>query len=88
MVNDASVKKTGGVLGRPVLAPPGMPGERVKILREAFNKTMNDPEFLADVKKRKYDLEPTPGEELEVIAKDIVAQPPEIIERMKKLLGN
>ena len=71
-----------------MLGPPGIPPDRVKILREAFNKTMNDPEFLAEVKKRKYELEPTPGEDLEAIVKDVMAQPPEIIERLKKLLGN
>jgi tripartite-type tricarboxylate transporter receptor subunit TctC len=84
----ASVILAAGALGRPMLGPPGMPPDRVKILREAFHKTLNDPEFLAEVKKRKYELEPTPGEELEAIVKDAMSQPPEIIERMKKLLGN
>ena len=39
-------------LDRPVLAPPGVPAERVKLLRDAFNATMADPAFLADIKKR------------------------------------
>jgi hypothetical protein len=56
-------------------------------LREAFRKTMSDPAFLADVKLRKFETDPDYGEELERLAKEIVSQPREIIERMKKLLG-
>ena len=65
-----------------------MPADRVKTLREAFMKTMNDPALLADAKKREWDVDPLGGEELEAIAKDIMVQPPEVIERMKKLLEN
>jgi tripartite-type tricarboxylate transporter receptor subunit TctC len=70
-----------------MLATPGVPPERVKILREAFNKTMEDKEFLAELEKRKFDLDPVPGEELEKIVKDVMSQPPDIVARMKKLLG-
>ena len=49
---------------------------------------MNDPALLADAQKRKWDLDPLSGEELETTAKDIMVQPPEVIERMKKLLEN
>jgi hypothetical protein len=48
---------------------------------------MTDPEFLAEVKKLKYELDPTPGEELETLAKELIAQPPEIVERLRNLLG-
>jgi hypothetical protein len=48
---------------------------------------MTDPEFLAEVKKLKYELDPTPGEELETLAKELIAQPPEIVERLRSLLG-
>ncbi|OGQ75109.1 MAG: hypothetical protein A3G40_11745 [Deltaproteobacteria bacterium RIFCSPLOWO2_12_FULL_57_22] len=82
----ATVVLAGDNLGRPLIATPGIPPDRVKILREAFAKTMTDPEFLADIKKRKYDLDPTPGEELEALAKEVVAQPPEVIARMRNLL--
>ena len=49
--------------------------------------TRDDGEFLADAKKRNMDIEPTTGEELERIAKEVTEQPAEVIERMKKLLG-
>ncbi len=75
-----------GDLGRPFFGPPGMPADRVNILREAFAKAMNDEGLLAEAKKKKWDLDPLSGEELETIAKEIMVQPPEVIERIKKLL--
>jgi tripartite-type tricarboxylate transporter receptor subunit TctC len=77
-----------GEFGRPVVAPPGMSEERTKILRGAFAKTMTDPEFLAEVKKREWEANGLPAEELQALAKEVIAQPPEVIERMKKLLTN
>jgi tripartite-type tricarboxylate transporter receptor subunit TctC len=79
---------SSGDLGRPFIGPPGMPADRVKVLREAFTKTMSDPALLADAQKRKWDLDPLSGEELETTAKEIMVQPPAVIERMKKLLEN
>ncbi|MGH7835610.1 MAG: Bug family tripartite tricarboxylate transporter substrate binding protein, partial [Candidatus Binatia bacterium] len=61
----ATVILAAGVLGRPMLGTPGIPPERVAILRAAFSKTVNDPAFLDEIKKRKYELDPTSGEELE-----------------------
>ena len=84
----ARVLLSSGDLGRPFIASPGMPGERIKVLRDAFTKAMSDPALLADAQKRKWDLDPTPGEELETTAKEVMVQPPEVIERMKKLLEN
>jgi len=74
-------------LGRVLFGPPGIPADRVKTLREAFMKTMSDPELLAEAKKRGFEVTPIGGEELESMAKDLMAQPPEVIERMKKLLA-
>jgi tripartite-type tricarboxylate transporter receptor subunit TctC len=75
-----------GDLGRPIVAPPAVPPERVKILREAFMKTMQDPVFLEDAKKKKLEADPSSGEDLEALAKEAVAQPKDIVERMKKIL--
>ena len=60
----------------------------MKILRDAFNATVKDTEFLADIDKRQFDLDPVPGEELERIVKEVMSQPPDVVARMKKLLGN
>ena len=82
-----SVILASGNLGRPYIAPPGLGPDRLKLLRDGFMKAMNDHELLADVKKNKLEIEPTNGEELEKIARESVNQPPEVIERMKKVLG-
>jgi tripartite-type tricarboxylate transporter receptor subunit TctC len=76
-----------GDIGRPFVTPPGVPADRLKILRDAFQKTMKDPAFLADVKTRKLEADPDSGEDLEAIAKAVVAQQRDVIERMKKILG-
>ena len=76
-----------GAFGRPILASPGIPSERVRLLREAYTKMLKDPEFLADARKRQWDINPTSGEKLEQLAKEVISQPPEVVERMKKLLG-
>ena len=82
-----TVVLASGDLGRPFIAPPALTAERVRILREAFTKTMNDPAFLAEVKKKKLEADPVSGDELETLAKEIIAQPPEVVVRMKHLLG-
>ena len=56
--------------------------------RDAFAKTMSDPELLAEVKKREWEANGLPAEELEALAKEVVVQPPEVVERMKKLFTN
>jgi tripartite-type tricarboxylate transporter receptor subunit TctC len=83
----AKVVLTAATLGRPITAPPGMPPERTKILREAYAKAVKDPELLAEAQKRSWDVDPLSGEELESLAKEVVAQPPEVIEKMKWVLG-
>jgi tripartite-type tricarboxylate transporter receptor subunit TctC len=76
-----------GAFGRPILATPGIPGDRVKILREAYDRMLKDPEFLAEANKRQWEINPVSGEKLEALAKEVIQQPPDIIERMKKVLG-
>lgn len=57
-----------GLVGRSVLAPPGLPPERVDMLRQAFAATMRDPEFLAEIKKLNLDFDPMMGVELQSLA--------------------
>ncbi|MGH7872829.1 MAG: Bug family tripartite tricarboxylate transporter substrate binding protein [Candidatus Binatia bacterium] len=75
-------------MGRPMFAPPNMPADRLKTLRDAFAKTMQDEQFRAEVKKRGYEFDPVTGDELEKLAKDVTSQPPEVIDRLKKVLEN
>ena len=83
----AKVILTAATLGRPVTAPPETPAERVKILREAYAKALGDPELLDEASKRSWDVEPVSGEELESRSKEVIAQPADVIERMKWVLG-
>jgi tripartite-type tricarboxylate transporter receptor subunit TctC len=83
----ADVVLASNIFGRPYVTPPGISPEQFKILRDAFAKTMSDREFLAEAKRRNLEIKPTAAEKLEKLAKEIVVQPPEVIERMKKLLG-
>ena len=76
-----------GAFGRPILATPGIPAERVKLLREAYANMLKDPEFAAEAKKRQWEIAPISGERLEALAKEVIHQPPEIVERMKKIMG-
>lgn len=84
----AAVLLSPDQIGRPLATTPGTPPDRVKMLRDAFKKALADPEFVAEAKSRGWELEPVTGEELEAIGKKVVVQPPEVIERMKKLLGH
>ena len=76
-----------GAFGRPILATPAIPAERVKILRDAYSKMLKDPEFVAEANKRQWELNPVSGEKLEALAKEVIHQSPDIVERMKKVLG-
>lgn len=83
----ARVVLTAATLGRPIVAPPGVPADRVVVLRQAYAATLKDPEILAEVKKRRWEIAPLTGEELEEMAKDVMNQPQNVIERMKWVLG-
>jgi tripartite-type tricarboxylate transporter receptor subunit TctC len=83
----AKVVLASDEFGRPIVAPPGVPTDRLKILRDAFNKTVNDPTFLAQAEKRRLDLDPATGEELEALAKEVMTATPDIVEKVKKILG-
>jgi tripartite-type tricarboxylate transporter receptor subunit TctC len=84
----AQVVLAAGDFGRPMMVTPGTPLERVKILKEAYLKTLNDPEVLSETKKARMDVEPTSGEELESLVREIFDSPPEVLERVKKMLAN
>jgi tripartite-type tricarboxylate transporter receptor subunit TctC len=72
--------------GRPFVAPPAVAPAVVKILRDAFLKTLGDPDLAAEAKRKDLDITPTAGEELQTLAKQVVAQPPEVVARVKMLM--
>jgi tripartite-type tricarboxylate transporter receptor subunit TctC len=83
----ATVILAAGVFGRPMVGPGGIPADRIKILRAAYLSALKDPELKVEAEKRGYELEPVSGDDMERLAKEVMAQPPTVIERMKKVLG-
>jgi tripartite-type tricarboxylate transporter receptor subunit TctC len=83
----AKVVVAADEFGRPIVFPPGVPADRVKIIRDAFNKTIHDPALLAEAEKRRLDIDPASGEELDTLAKEVMTAPPDVVEKVKKLIG-
>ncbi|HXG52914.1 MAG TPA: tripartite tricarboxylate transporter substrate-binding protein [candidate division Zixibacteria bacterium] len=83
----AKVVLAAGDFGRPLVFPPGVPADRVKIMRDAFNKAVNDPALLAEAEKRRLEIDPGTGEELEALAKEVMSTTPDVVQRVQKLLG-
>jgi len=77
---------SGSLLGRSLASTPGIPADRAKALRDAFDKGVKDPEILAFATQQKLYLDPAPGAELEAVVKKIVATPKPVVEKIKKLL--
>src|SRR5215213_10662014 len=76
----------GQGIGRPFFAPPDLPPDVLKMLRDGFNATMKDPEFVAEAKQRKLTLEPENGEYMERLINRIYATPKPIGERVAELI--
>jgi tripartite-type tricarboxylate transporter receptor subunit TctC len=75
-------------LGRPYLAPPNIPPDRLAILREAFATTLKDKGFLEDMAKLTTDVDPISGDEVAQIIRDTVSAPPQIIAKAKAIVGS
>jgi tripartite-type tricarboxylate transporter receptor subunit TctC len=83
----ASVMLGSGELGRPYVAHPATPPEIAKALRDAFMKSMADPQLLAEAKKLNLEITAVSGDELTKIAREVIDQPPEVLERIRKILA-
>jgi tripartite-type tricarboxylate transporter receptor subunit TctC len=76
---------SGAELGRPIMLPPDVPKDRVQMLRRAFDRTMQDPEFLKEAAKSKYVITPRTGEKLAEIIERQMSTSPAIIEKTAEL---
>lgn len=75
-----------GASARPYVFPPNTPKERVQVLRKGLADTLKDPEFLADAKKARLDLNPLSGEDLEkTVARTFALEKP-LVEKLKEIL--
>ena len=70
-------------LGHPYLAPPGVPPERLALLRNAFAATLKDPAFLAEVEKLKIAVDPMSPDEVRAIVADTINAAPDVVAKAK-----
>jgi tripartite-type tricarboxylate transporter receptor subunit TctC len=82
----ARIVLASGEFGRPMVVGPGTPADRVKILRDAYTRAMRDPGLIEEARKGQMEMEHTPGEDLQTLLKEIMNQPNDVIERVKKVL--
>ena len=91
VTTDAAAKKaltfisSGSAIGRALIAPPGLPDERLVALRAAFDAMVKDPDFLADAKKRDIYLDPTPGAKVQEDSDEIIKTPKDIVDGVAKV---
>jgi tripartite-type tricarboxylate transporter receptor subunit TctC len=76
---------TQQVMAWPIVAPPGVPPERVKALRDAFDATMRDPEFLAEAAKQRLIINPLGGEKISALLDQIYALPRDLLDRVAEV---
>jgi tripartite-type tricarboxylate transporter receptor subunit TctC len=74
------------VFHRSYIAPPETPPAQLEVLRAAFDKTMTDPQFLADAEKMRIDIEPLPGAKVQEVVQGLYATPKAIVERARKAI--
>jgi len=74
-------------MGRPFLAPPGVPSDRVSVLREAFMDTMKDGDFLAEAEKMKLEINPVAGDAVQEIVQDVYKTPKPIAAAVAEMIN-
>jgi tripartite-type tricarboxylate transporter receptor subunit TctC len=71
-------------VGRAMMTTPGVPAERVAMLRQAYAKAMAEPEVVAELKKRRMGLDVVSGADIEKVLREISNQPRDVVDRVKK----
>jgi tripartite-type tricarboxylate transporter receptor subunit TctC len=73
-------------IGRAIIAPPGVPTDRVDALRNAFEQMVKDPEFIAEAARRRLDFDPLPAETIVRIVAEDMATPPDLVGAARTIL--
>ena len=76
---------TQQVMAWPLVGPPGVPAERIEALRDAFDATMRDPDFLAEAARQRLVVNPVSGEKIAGLLDRIYASPKEMLDRVAAL---
>jgi tripartite-type tricarboxylate transporter receptor subunit TctC len=82
----ATVVLAAGDFGRPLVFAPAVPQDRVKLFRDAFDKILKEPAYLAEAEKRKLEIDPISGAEMQKLAKEVITVTPDVVDKMKKLM--
>jgi hypothetical protein len=82
----ARIYTTVAVLGRPLLVGPGVPPERVKLLRDAYRGMVKDAGFLAEAQKQGLDLNPIDGEQIQELVGETYDLDSDQVERLKSII--
>jgi tripartite-type tricarboxylate transporter receptor subunit TctC len=83
--NVAKLLLLSATVGRPLVTAPGVPADRVQLLREAYVKAFKEPELIAEAKKARMDVELLAGADVEKDMREAMNQPKDVVERVKKL---
>ena len=75
------------LMARPFVAPPGVPADRVAMLRTAFMKAVNDPDYLVESRLQKLEHTPMDGAAVQAVVADLIKAPPAVVARYLKALG-
>ena len=75
------------LMARPFAAPPGVPADRVALLRKAFMQAVHDPDYIAEASKQKLEMTPRSGEDVQALIGTLAKASPAVIERYKKLVS-
>jgi tripartite-type tricarboxylate transporter receptor subunit TctC len=75
------------IMGRPFMAPPGLPPDRATALRTAFDETMKDPEFVTEATARGQEVNPVSGADLDKLIAELYATPKDVVEETKRAIG-
>jgi len=75
-------------MARPFAAPPGLPQDRLRALRKAFDATMADPEFLAEAKHRGLEVNPVSGSEIDRLVDELYSTPPDIVAETRRMISD
>jgi tripartite-type tricarboxylate transporter receptor subunit TctC len=78
---------TPAEIGRALVAPPGVPAERLAALRIAFDSALHDPRLVAEAKKMHIDIEPLAGDELQKIVASSISAPDAVVARAKQAIN-
>jgi hypothetical protein len=81
-----ALRSTPELLARPYVLPPKTPDAIVKAVRDAFAKTIADPELVAEGKKTKTELEFTPGDQAAKILAEVLNQPKDLVAEFAKYI--